>query len=629
MPAILQTELRNWRVRLLVSGMYAMLVLGGLTMVYPFLIMLSGSTKSNVDVNDYDLVPRYWHDDAMLYRKYVEEKCNEQFSTFSDNYGSDAFRFRDVQPPAPATPALVADWREFMRQPTPRGFYLLGASMSRDGQNVPPNLRAFRRHMQALCDGNVSALQKVYGLSAPNWMVVTTPYEPLADRSYQPSDSAFLTAFYQFKENCPAEHRVYLSLDRPFAEYVALLKKYSRDVSIYNRQNGTQFQAFSALTLAERCPSAVGLAEDWEGFVRERLNRQFLALDPGAQAGFASFLERKYHSIDRLNRLCADPGRKPYAGFADVALPTDKSPGSALLTDHGEFLRDRELLPTRWIRVDTPETRWRAFLQARYTTAAAAGKSHGRNYGAFAAIPMPQAEADRATCHANGGALRLHFVRRNFSMVFEYILLYGRGIRNTVIYCALAVLAALLVNPFAAYALSRFNLRGQYKLLLLLIATMAFPPVVTMIPNFLLIKELGLLNTFAALILPGVANGYSIFLLKGFFDSLPRELYEAADIDGASEWHKFWIITMALSKPILAVIALGAFVGAYANFMMAFILCQDERMWTLMVWLFKLQSFASQGVVFASLLVAAIPTLIMFLLCQNLIIRGMVVTTEK
>ena len=67
---------------------------------------------------------------------------------------------------------------------------------------------------------------------------------------------------------------------------------------------------------------------------------------------------------------------------------------------------------------------------------------------------------------------------------------------------------------------------------------MAFPAVVTMIPNFLLLRDLGLLNTFAALLLPGMANGYSIFLLKGFFDSLPRELYEAAEIDGANEWIK-------------------------------------------------------------------------------------------
>jgi multiple sugar transport system permease protein len=223
----------------------------------------------------------------------------------------------------------------------------------------------------------------------------------------------------------------------------------------------------------------------------------------------------------------------------------------------------------------------------------------------------------------------MRYATRNFHMVLEYILLYGRGLWNTVVYCILAIVLALVVNPLAAYALSRFDLPSEYKILLFLIATMAFPGVVTMIPNFLLLRDLGMLNTFAALLLPGMANGYSIFLLKGFFDSLPRELFEAADIDGANEWQKFWIITMNLSKPILAVIALGAFNGAYTNFMYAFILCQDREMWTMMVWLYQLQQFSAQSVVFASLLIAAIPTLLVFVLCQNVIIRGIVVPTEK
>jgi len=109
-----------------------------------------------------------------------------------------------------------------------------------------------------------------------------------------------------------------------------------------------------------------------------------------------------------------------------------------------------------------------------------------------------------------------------------------------------------------------------------------------MIPNFLLLRDFGMLNTFAALLLPSMANGYSIFLLKGFFDSLPKELFEAAEIDGANEWHKFWIITMNLSKPVLAVIALGAFTAAYTNFMFAFIVCQDKSMWTMMVHIYQL-----------------------------------------
>src|SRR5262249_20128217 len=90
-------------------------------------------------------------------------------------------------------------------------------------------------------------------------------------------------------------------------------------------------------------------------------------------------------------------------------------------------------------------------------------------------------------------------------------------------------------------------------------------------------STVSLLNTFWALVLPGMANGFSIFLLKGFFDSLPRELYEAADIDGANEWTKFWTLTMNLSRPILAVLALGAFTAAYSEFMMALVIVPDQK----------------------------------------------------
>ena len=174
-----------------------------------------------------------------------------------------------------------------------------------------------------------------------------------------------------------------------------------------------------------------------------------------------------------------------------------------------------------------------------------------------------------------------------------------------------------------------YNWAFLNKILLFFIATMTFPPMVTMIPNYLLMKDIGFLNTFYALIIPGMANGYSIFLLKGFFDSLPRELYEAADIDAASEFHKFWHIAMSLSKPILAVIALGAFNGAYSNFMFAVVLCPDEKMWTLMVWLVQMQAFSSRGAMMASLVLSAIPTLVVFIFAQNIILRGIVLPVEK
>jgi multiple sugar transport system permease protein len=86
---------------------------------------------------------------------------------------------------------------------------------------------------------------------------------------------------------------------------------------------------------------------------------------------------------------------------------------------------------------------------------------------------------------------------------------------------------------------------------------------------------------------------------------------------------------MSLSKPILAVIALQAFNLAYSNFMFAFVVCQDEKMWTLMVWLYQLKQTSGPAVMYASLIIAAVPTLLIFLFCQNLIMRGIVVPSEK
>lgn len=150
-----------------------------------------------------------------------------------------------------------------------------------------------------------------------------------------------------------------------------------------------------------------------------------------------------------------------------------------------------------------------------------------------------------------------------------------------------------------------------------------------MIPNFLLLKQLNMLNTYWALVLPGMASGFSIFLLKGFFDSLPKELYEAGIIDGASEPRMFWQITVPLSKPIFAVIALQSFTAAYGAFMFAFLVCQNPKMWTMMVWLYELQITAPKYITMSALTVAALPTLLVFIFAQNIIMRGIILPSFK
>ena len=190
------------------------------------------------------------------------------------------------------------------------------------------------------------------------------------------------------------------------------------------------------------------------------------------------------------------------------------------------------------------------------------------------------------------------------------------------------MLFTLTINPITAYALSRFKLKAANKLLLFLLATMAFPAEIAMIPNFLLLRDLHLLNTFWALVLPGMANGFSIFLLKGMFDGLPQDLYEAAELDGANEATIFWHITMPLVKPFLAYLSLGTFIAAYSSFVFAFLLCPQEKMWTLMVYLQQMD-WASQPIQFAAFVLASIPTLVVFITCQRIIMEGIILPTEK
>jgi multiple sugar transport system permease protein len=243
--------------------------------------------------------------------------------------------------------------------------------------------------------------------------------------------------------------------------------------------------------------------------------------------------------------------------------------------------------------------------------------------------PMPIAAYESGFLADNEQAVKAEFATRNYRYVLDYILLHGRALWNTAIFCLLVILTQLIVNPLAAYALSRYPIRASGKILLFLLATMAFPAEVAMIPNFLLLKDLGLLNTFAALVLPGMASGYMIFLLKGFFDSLPQELFEAGQLDGAKEITMMTQIALPLSKPVLGYLALLAFMGAYGAFLYAFLVAQDQKMWTLMVWIYQLQNVAPKSVMMAALTLAAIPTLIVFLLAQNVIMRGIVLPGER
>lgn len=420
-------------------------------------------------------------------------------------------------------------------------------------------------------------------------------------------------------------------------EYRNWLQKKYPDIHALNQAYGNGYKTFEDVALAELPPEEqnLQLTADWGEFAAT-LKADELGLTRQSSTDYKAFIKNLYTTdgVCNFDRMSQDynssiSNENEIPAFDHYPADTARYPDK-VREDYCAAINSGKF--QTMLRINSPEKyqeKWQNFLQQKYQDINVLNKAWCLEVQSFANLSLPSKEYEWDLMQKNKSELKKEFIKRNYTMVMNTLFTNGNAAINTILYCFLSVLAALLVNPLCAYGLSRYKPASSYKILLFLMLPMAFPAMVLGIPQFLLVKNLGLLNTFAALILPGMANGYSIFLLKGFFDSLPKELFESAAIDGASEWTVFWHIAMSLSTPILSVIALGAFTGAYGNFMMAFLLCQKESMWTMMVYLYQLQQRSSEAVGFAALIIAAIPTLIVFIFCQNIIIKGIVVPTEK
>lgn len=626
---------KSWEIRLLFLGIYAFLILGGLTMVYPFLLMISGSTKSAVDMQYFDAVPRFLYDDAWLYRKHLEGLFNEDVSQMNIAYDADITAFDFVELPAEVNDARVEAYRDFLQSgDLPFYAFDIGYLSARISRTTPSALRDFKRRLAEDFGRNIDEVNRRLQTRFTEWYSVFVLPSPTLMRRDRPGVTPFAKVLNAFRDEQPLGMRYYFSAEGLYKK-MYLKPRYGLDIQGYNAAHGTHYASYDEVHLPRVYPAgaAPGEREDWEFFLRNTLALHWIRVDASAAGAYRSFLEAKHGAVSVLNRRYGTQ----YTAFEDAPLIEEPPLEGMALSDWEAFIvgwDDPETglthkAPVTSLRVHSLDFLFRDYLAERFGDLEAINAALGTAYRGLTDIALPQDELHARHFFENRRPLRWEFATRNYRTVADYLVFHGRGVVNTVIYCTLAVVCALLVNPLAAYAMSRYKLPSAYKILLFLMCTMAFPPMVTAIPNFLMLRRLGLLNTFAALILPGLANGYAIFLLKGFFDAQPQELYESAMLDGASEWTIFWQITMSLSKPVLAVIALQAFTGAYSNFMFAFVVCQDPKMWTLMVWLYQLQQRSGQAVMYASLIIAAIPTFLIFLFCQNLIMRGIVVPSEK
>jgi multiple sugar transport system permease protein len=223
------------------------------------------------------------------------------------------------------------------------------------------------------------------------------------------------------------------------------------------------------------------------------------------------------------------------------------------------------------------------------------------------------------------------FTLENYRQIFEREPLFGRWVFNSLLIGVSVTLLNLLFNSMAGYALARLNFAGRQFWFFLILAVLAVPVQVTLIPTFLILKLLGWLNSYQGMVVPGMVNATFIFMMRQFFVNFPKELEEAAALDGLNPFQIFWYIVLPLAKPALAAQAIFVFMGSWNNFLLPVVILFDPEMFTLPLGLntFKGQYISYWNYIMAASVVFTVPVLMLYIFFNRYFIRGVTFTGTK
>ncbi len=223
------------------------------------------------------------------------------------------------------------------------------------------------------------------------------------------------------------------------------------------------------------------------------------------------------------------------------------------------------------------------------------------------------------------------FQWNNYADIFQLVP-FGRYIWNTTVITLLDVAGKILSCSLVAFSFARLRWRGREVVFLIMLATMMLPPQVTMIPQFVVFKNLELIDTIVPLVLPNWLGGpFLTFLLRQFFMTIPLDLDDAARIDGTSIFGIYWRIVLPLSKPALAAVAIFMFNGSWNDFFGPLIYLHSREKYTIALGLrsFQDQNYTEWHLLMAASLVAMLPVLLIFFFAQKYFIQGIVFTGVK
>ena len=210
---------------------------------------------------------------------------------------------------------------------------------------------------------------------------------------------------------------------------------------------------------------------------------------------------------------------------------------------------------------------------------------------------------------------------------------FGRFYLNSLIVTGATVCGVLLTSSLAGYAFAKYQFPGRQLLFYAILATLMIPFFVTLIPVFYIVRQLGWIDNYKGLILPGITSAYGIFLMRQFIYGIPDELIDAARIDGASELRIFWRIVLPLTKPALATLGTFVFIGSWNSFLWPLLVVNNRDLYTVPLGLNSLRTFAAEArslhLLVSGAVLSIIPTLILFVFLQRYFIRGIALSGLK
>ncbi|MBO5959231.1 MAG: hypothetical protein J6Q65_03825, partial [Lentisphaeria bacterium] len=387
MAIIGKVERKNWKVILLNVVIHMILLLGAATMVYPLLLMLSGSVKSSVDFKNFTVTPVYLSTDSegkkLLFRKYLATKYNNRVLRMAGDFKDPGATFDNIAPPTSRYYARrVADYRAFLaecKKELPHYWFLIG--MAYEPGVEPLSLRNYRDFLLNGSNDPVTALNDLnekYNTQYSSWDTISLPSENFFNRRASSDySSGILQTVRDFKYSSHISPLTEIWPDME-GEFIAMLRRdCGRSLEAINRKLGTKYNSWSAVSLPEKVPAGNPVfAEQWEDFVKNEINADFITVDPtAATAPWQLFLQEKYRDLASLNKAY----KANYNSWNEIPFSARKPEAGVVRTDWQNFIKGHS----------THRKLWHDFLKDKYLNRIdSLNRAWKTAYPSFTAIPF-------------------------------------------------------------------------------------------------------------------------------------------------------------------------------------------------------------------------------------------------